>query len=168
MATAALQSPTPPPALTTEGSPRYLDPRDQFIRSPQPISLTRLAGQWHQPGRRDGHSLMALYRRSKQEGWEQCRAAYHTRRKESSEAETAHAADSPAVLWARYVRYRLPQILQALVEQAEKGNLTAIKIILEAEGLTEKSGLLDAEDNYPRIVAECCLLADERLPEEQR
>lgn len=167
MATAVLQSPTPPPALTTQGPPRYLDPRDQFIRSPQPISLARLAGQWHQPGRRDGHSLMALYRRSKQEDWEQCRAAYHTRREASAETGAMASSDPPAVLWARYVRYRLPQILQALVGQAEKGNLTAIKIILEAEGLTERSGLLDAEDNYPRIVAECCLLADERNPEGQ-
>lgn len=84
--------------------PTYTDPRDEYVRSLEPITVPQLAEKWHRNDR-DGFSRSWLYKRSAAEGWRDERLRHWDRiRQVTAEKEIDKTADAHARIVDRYTR----------------------------------------------------------------
>jgi len=84
--------------------PKYIEPRDEYVRSLDPISVPALAKKWHRKDR-DGYSRSWLYKRSAAERWRDERLRHWDRiRQVTAEKEIEETADEHARIVERYTR----------------------------------------------------------------
>lgn len=82
--------------------PKYMDPRDEYVRSLDPITVPALAEKWHREDR-DGYSRSWLYKRSAGEHWRDERLRHWDRiRQITTDREIAKTADEHARIVTRY------------------------------------------------------------------
>lgn len=80
----------------------YIDPRDEYVRSLEPITVPMLAEKWHREDR-DGYSSSWLYKRSAVERWRDERLRHWERiRQTTAEKEIVKTADEHARIVTRY------------------------------------------------------------------
>lgn len=90
--------------MTKPKQPTYLDPRDEYVRSPDGITLDALTEKWHRE-HGDGYSTSWLRKRSAREGWQKERLAYWERaRNITATKELDKTADEHARIIERYTR----------------------------------------------------------------
>jgi len=88
--------------MSTTSSPDYLDPMDEYIRSPEGITVPELAAKWHKEDR-DGYSKPWLKKRCAKEKWRNARLRHWERaRNLTASKELAKTADEHSRVIARY------------------------------------------------------------------
>lgn len=82
--------------------PKYLDPKDEYVRSPEPITVPALALKWHKESR-DGYSEGHLKKRCAREKWRDLRLAHWERARQLTiEKELDATADAHHRIIERY------------------------------------------------------------------
>lgn len=95
--------------------PSYIDPKDEYVRSPEPITVPALSLKWHKESR-DGFSEGHLKKRCAREKWRDLRLEHWERaRKLTTEKELDATADAHHRVIERYTRS-----LERVVRGAER------------------------------------------------
>ena len=81
---------------------KYLDPKDEYVRSEDPVTIAELAGRWHRE-HGDGYSESWLRKRSARESWQKERLAHWERARHiTATKELEKTADEHARVIGRY------------------------------------------------------------------
>lgn len=99
--------------------PKYLDPKDEYVRSPEPITVPALALKWHKESR-DGYSEGHLKKRCAREKWRDLRLAHWERaRQVTVEKELDDTAAAHARTIRRYTR-TLERVMKGATRYLDK------------------------------------------------
>jgi len=80
----------------------YLNPKDEYVRSPEKVTISALANKWHHEDR-DGYSEPWLKKRCSKEGWRNLRLAHWERARSVTIAkELDDTAEAHATVIKRY------------------------------------------------------------------